>query len=107
MALSPFSNNLALARIDYLDSFIHNVWTSFRRKSLMHYHDNGARFLSFWRVLEEPSLDNTGLGIMRPARSFLDLPPSIHLVKAGVAIGLQGTGEVLEVSLRMFTFAVR
>ena len=87
-AFSPYSNNLAFARIDYLYSFIHEVWTMSGRKRLMHYHDNGSAIFTLWRGSDGLSLDNAGLGIMRPACRFLNVACFIDLIKASITIRL-------------------
>jgi len=64
VAFSPYSNDLPLARVDYLHSFIHEVWTSLTQKKFDALSRQPRAILALWRALGGPSLDNAGVGIM-------------------------------------------
>ena len=64
-AFSPYSNDLALARIDYLHSFIHEVLDDVRQEKFDALSRQPYITLAFWWALRGKALDNTGLGIMR------------------------------------------
>jgi hypothetical protein len=105
-AFSPYSNDLALARVDYLYSFIHEVMDDVTQKRFDGLSRQPRIILACWRALRGKTLDNTGLGIMRPARRFLNAPCFIDLIKARVTIRLQCAGKVAQVGARMFALAI-
>jgi len=62
---SPHSNDLALVRVDYLHSFIHEILDDVTQKKFDGLSRQPYIILAFWWALCGKSLDNTGLGIMR------------------------------------------
>ena len=64
VAFSPYSNDLPLARVDYLHSFIHEVMDEVSQKKFDALSRHPRPISTLWRASGGPSLDNAALGIM-------------------------------------------
>jgi hypothetical protein len=93
VAFSPYSNDLALARVDYLHSSIHEVLDDVTQKKFDGLSRQPCIILAFWWALHGKALDNTGLGIMRPTARVHHVRPA-HGIVNGISIALQKTIEI-------------
>ena len=64
VAFSPYSHDLALTRVDYLHSFIHEVMDEVTRRKFDALSRHPCAISTLWRASGGPCLDNAGIGIM-------------------------------------------